>query len=597
MQVTLEHLLSQRGYTLLSHRDLKKVREEQALYQGGLSTDTSSAWQPILGARYILQLEIKKQRAILIDTHTGVRLGEVALDLNPLHVVNWIVLALKERGTVTSVTTSEHNALSYETSEIFSRAVRLYARGKPFEAFESFLFALRLSPSSSLIKEWVCTSLFASGFRDVGDHWRWCATSPQKEATQNDVSNKEIAFLGVVSEDNASVRYINALELILLEVLREQKSSVYVTEDLKSIQDEFDALVGVKRVLHYDRIMPGILEEAHTVVGSVHHNLKGQLVFTLFQDSQAVHELELPVDSQVWRGLLQDALKSLEDRSTSTSIKDTPREDLKNLWATLRDTYEREGGHIRSPVLPLKILSQESTQLGLIPYIALEGVSEIDRTHFKRMLYLKALPNVTDASLKRSIEGVLEASPQIVQLRAAPWEAPRFVRRGGDILLPSTPAADDKLSDQANQVCTMSVEQALKDISRIVWCAKHDPRYLTTVRSQEHLISAFFSLNKNDQRTAAYEILEIIKRARDEHNEPTDPEIYGNALYYLARLKLEDNDAIEAFDTAKEGIEWVKGKPFHLLISYGSFVDNRSLETHFSEFLNKMRDTKQERAQ
>ena len=584
----LKSALQGRGFDIVERVESNAIRKEHELIQGGFAKPQSrdEEFAPLLGARYLLNIDPTQGEASLIDTAFGARRGTYelpkAIDVEAL--ASWVSQKASNRRGSDTTSSAVRSAQNHpEIEELFFRAVRHYSQERYIEAFTTFLAVGHLQKSNNHIRSWACHSLSGAGFTSLATSWEWCS-----DGKEHNVGHKErgAIFAGVAEKVGVTSADTRLVTLLLSDALSHTSSPIGFSEDITALRDEFDTLVGVKSTANIVKSPPSFIDGAITLVGSLERREDSSLTFVLHSGAEKSATITLSRDRGEWKKAISEFVLHLDEnlRDVGAIQGGAPDEDSKELWNKLHREYDAEGSNISSPILPLKILRQEPAKVSLIPYVTFKELSSAENIMFRRVLYESAVAALPKADSDRIAILKLLQGEGVIQLRSSPWRPALFAQELQD-KAPIEPPLEN--SEPKSGCMGLSIEGAHRDPLPVLRCAEKKER--KTPEDLRYLFSAFYALSEGKQIGASLDALEVLANALDENGELVDPEISANALYQKAEILDGENNLIEAFDAAKKGYEQVKGKRYRLLAWNGDFISPRSLESYFVDLLELLR--------
>ena len=261
------------GVPLLHRTYVENVSTEHLWGEKGLTVARHGI--PFLGARYLIsaRFEFFDQRSsislIVLDTKSGRRIAQNSFSsvkkglahTLPSLVAPWLRYNVNPertgtQGNKTRTPKTPKAELHPKVLSRFYRGIELYLNGQHFEAVDTLIESYGSDDRFLLALRWAQTCFEDSGFKELSQaiesHISSKASMPKRffysgaHNPKTPRADSGVNLLGVSFEQTVPISFRTSLTMFLIESLHEKyQSTVFLPEDISSLQREYDLLVGL----------------------------------------------------------------------------------------------------------------------------------------------------------------------------------------------------------------------------------------------------------------------------------------------------------------------------------------------------------------
>ena len=307
--------LSENGVDVLDRIASVEVSNEQGLAENGLTGNAELP--PMLGADYVVNgqwsITGRTLRISVLATHGGRLEAEKTFAFAAPgtpglseEIIKWTLAGVGGKAAVDQMVWAP--SMETEALEPFYRGITLYQQGKPLDATVEFERAYVINDRFEEAYLWEARCYEAAGLQPLADIIKRFLGQNVLEFGVGEVITAApvdgLTFLGVVNKNGNAVA-CRKLEFLATDALAGGSQRVLLPENLASLRDEYDVLVGVKnsRGVNWEK-SPGFLTRQTlggvlSKPGAAQH-LQLTLNDTLSGGALATAEIELADDSAKW---------------------------------------------------------------------------------------------------------------------------------------------------------------------------------------------------------------------------------------------------------------------------------------------------------
>ncbi len=319
--------LSENGIDVLDRIASVEVSNEQGLAENGLTAGKTKL-PPMLGADYVVNGQWSITGHTLRVSVLAVHGGKLAADKTfalaasgapglSEEIIKWTLGGVGGQAAADRMVWAP--SMETEALEPFYRGITLYQQGRPLDASAEFERAYVINDRFEEAYMWEARCYEAAGLQPLADIIKRFLSQNALEFGVGEVITAPpvdgLTFLGVANKD-ANAAACRKLEFLATDALAGGSQRVLLPENLASLRDEYDVLVGVNnsRGVNWEK-SPGFLTR-QTLGGVLSKpgaalHLQLTLNDTLSGGVLAASDLELAADSSKWRDQVAENVKQL----------------------------------------------------------------------------------------------------------------------------------------------------------------------------------------------------------------------------------------------------------------------------------------------
>ena len=337
--------LRKSGAQELHRRFIKDMLIERWMMDKGL-THSQRQELPMLGARYILAARVENDGGdltlILLETQTARRIAHRSWPLKDAGkpsaraaIADWAVKRIAPKKHTAQHRRSPEpkasdSSLQPETLAPFYRGVLLHNQGRYLDGATGFREAMHYDKRFLQPYCWLQSAFIGAGFDEVAQAFaeyvekagkdRWKGISDPKALN----AEPGTALIGLTRDAGLPESLRVSVMMLLIDGLNQATAApAFVTADMAQLRDEYDALVGLDKVMGTTwRRAPAMLFAetltAHLEARGKELRLRLCLVHMLDPNQISTTEIDLETDRRNWPGQIVAGCRKLLDVSSAS---------------------------------------------------------------------------------------------------------------------------------------------------------------------------------------------------------------------------------------------------------------------------------------